>query len=319
MKLSIVVIGRNEAANLERALHSAAVAIGRLGAEYADSELLYVDAGSTDASAEIARRNPSVRLLELDAATAAQARNAGIRETSGELVQLLDGDMELDAAWLAAGLARLTATGAAACAGSLVERGAGREFWNTTFGNDWARREGPVDVLGGAALWRRSALEWLGGFDERLPVGEDPDLALRARNAGFELQQLEQVMATHDLGLDGPVAWWRRGLSVGRSRVIVTLLHGDRPEVRRALFAPITALFALVVLLVGGLAFHALLLVIAACAALGLLARHVLRSVRSGLDLGSALVHGVHVYAVKLPIALGAIGALSTSDGGIQR
>src|SRR3954469_10648510 len=93
----IVVIGRNEAENLQTCLKSIPLGI----------PIVYSDSQSTDGSAEIAERFGAtvVQMVSHEIASAARARNLGfgrLMQLQPELqfVQFVDGDCELDPAWL---------------------------------------------------------------------------------------------------------------------------------------------------------------------------------------------------------------------------
>lgn len=296
--VSVVVIGRNEGPRLSRALR----AVERATHSIAESvEVVYVDSASSDGSVDVARGFEGVRIVELDPehVGAAAARNAGIAVSTGRYVQLVDGDMELDVRWLPPAVAYLESRAAAAVAGTLMERELGQSPWTRAFGQDWWRPPGPAETLGGAALWRRDVLDRLGGFDTSLRVGEDPDLALRARDAGHELWVLDVPMATHDLDLRTAAQYWRRAVSVGESRANVGARHESRS---RDLVRPLTA--ATVVALATAVAPVATLCVLALTALL-LVARRAVLDLAEGSRPVDALVHALHVYAVRLPVALG--------------
>lgn len=65
-------------------------------------EILLVDNGSTDASAEIARQSPGVRLLEEPTRGAYAARNTGLRHATAPVLAFTDADCVVDRDWLAA-------------------------------------------------------------------------------------------------------------------------------------------------------------------------------------------------------------------------
>ncbi|MBC9929590.1 glycosyltransferase family 2 protein [Chitinophaga qingshengii] len=71
-----------------------------VGQTYSNTELLFVNDGSTDSSAEIlkaaAEKYPNVRLLHQDNAGQGAARNNGLDNATGEFVLFLDGDDWLD-------------------------------------------------------------------------------------------------------------------------------------------------------------------------------------------------------------------------------
>ena len=94
MKISVVIPLYNEEENvaeLQRQLHAALT-----GLEY---EIVFVDDGSKDATAERVERRPDVRLLEFECnAGQSAAMYAGIHVATGDVIALLDGDLQNDPA-----------------------------------------------------------------------------------------------------------------------------------------------------------------------------------------------------------------------------
>ena len=87
--ISVVIPAYNSAAQLARALDSV------LAQTRPAEEILVVDDGSTDATAEVARSyGDAVRLIAQANAGAAAARNAGIRAARGTWIAFLDADDE---------------------------------------------------------------------------------------------------------------------------------------------------------------------------------------------------------------------------------
>jgi len=313
--LSIVVIGLNEERNLERCLRSA------LGGHWPPEarEVLYVDSGSTDRSLQIARSLQGVEVLELQdpRPNAAKGRNLGWRAARGELVQFLDGDMELDAGWLALAAATLPAPPQAAQAQGAVVEGDRHNLFHRIFELDWTPRTGPVRSSGGAALYRRALLCALGGFDEALPEGEEPDLCWRIRNLlGLEVWKLAAPMCLHDLGMRTVGQWWRRTARTGRAYATLGLRYwGSRDPLYRKELLNILALGALFLL--------APLLALALrswwpmAVLLGLLAALVARKTwqcrgRAG-SWSLALAYALHIYLGRLPLFRGALGRLGST------
>ena len=87
--LSVVVIGRNEGARLERCLQS----IRAMEKPDGEVEIIYVDSASTDGSPQLAESfGAKVIVVQPKRPTAALGRNAGWRAASAPFVLFLDGD-----------------------------------------------------------------------------------------------------------------------------------------------------------------------------------------------------------------------------------
>ncbi len=314
--VSIVVIGLDEGENLHGALRSATREVDRLAGA---AEVIYVDSGSVDDSLEIAAsyRGVKVESIARQAASAARARNAGLRIARGEYVQFLDGDMELETAWIARATATMSENRASAAVGRIHERRLERTVWNRAFGQDWRVPAADEDRIGGASLWSRDALLTLGGFDETLRFGEDPDLSLRARKAGHRIVGLDRPMVTHDLDLRSFRGYWRRALAVGESRANLAIRHRSRETVTEVL-RPIAwlALAVMAIVGLGGLAMAgafgtaASLATIAALGLGALIARDARRRRLAGVPRTNAIVHAIHGRFVRIPVGLGALLAI---------
>lgn len=212
--IGLVVIGRNEGERLRVCLQSV------LGAGRA---VVYVDSGSIDGSVPLARGLGAV-VLALDMAvpfTAARARNAGWRELARlapdvRYVQFVDGDCELNPGWLPAAQAFLDANpGHAVVAGRLRERYPERSVFNRLCDMEWNTPIGDTKACGGIALMRLAPLQAAGGFRDDLIAGEEPELCVRLRAAGWKIYRLDAEMALHDADMLHWRQWWRRSVRGG--------------------------------------------------------------------------------------------------------
>jgi len=178
--VSVIIPCYGQAAFLEEAIQSVLVQT------YAQVEIVVVDDGSPDNAARLAMRFPWVRCVRQANAGLAAARNAGIRESEGELLVFLDADDRLLPRALETGVAELRTHPEAAFAFGRYRRvGAdGRPLDN----DDQPRPDAdPYSVflrynyagIPATGIFRRSALEDAGNFDETLPGAEDYDLGLR--------------------------------------------------------------------------------------------------------------------------------------------
>lgn len=95
MKFSLIICGYNEEDNLDRCLSSC------LSLDYPknDYEIIYVDNNSRDRSLEIAKKYP-IKTYNESKQGLSEARNTGIKKSTGEILVFLDADLELDRDYL---------------------------------------------------------------------------------------------------------------------------------------------------------------------------------------------------------------------------
>jgi len=192
---SIVVIARNEAATITACLES----VQRAFAD-ASHEIIFVDSGSTDDTLALARRFP-IRIVEVPSTwpkRPAVGRHIGWTLCRGTWVLFLDGDCTFEAAWIAPALAALTNDPTLAAVA-----GASRGVLRRSDGNETVSDQYPdadydaPEHLSGSAVYRRTALERVGGFNPFLRAHEEPELGARLRKAGYTMRRLRTPMTAH--------------------------------------------------------------------------------------------------------------------------
>jgi len=212
--VSVVVIGRNEGARLERCLRSVAAM------ELADftTETIYVDSGSSDGSVALAERL-GARTVALQAArpTAALGRNAGWRIARGEIILFLDGDTVLHPRFVADSLPDFADPTVAIVWGHRREMAPEQSIYNRVLDLDWVYAPGLTAFCGGDALFRRDVLERTGGFDETLIAGEEPELCRRILGLGFAILHVDRAMTGHDLAMTKFSQYWKRATRAGHA------------------------------------------------------------------------------------------------------
>jgi glycosyltransferase involved in cell wall biosynthesis len=200
--VSVVIAAHNQAAWLDQAIAS-------VRAQHReDWELVVVDDGSTDGTAEVVARHgddPRIRCLRQARQERAAARNRGIAESSGDLVAFLDADD----VWLPEKLARQLAVLA-------EEPGAAFCYTLARFidaqGNPLPVRKPPHALRGrifpqlmranriilSSVVVRRAALEQVGLFDPTIrPLRcEDWDLWLRLAR-GFSVAVVDEELTLY--------------------------------------------------------------------------------------------------------------------------
>ncbi|KRB82539.1 hypothetical protein ASE00_10835 [Sphingomonas sp. Root710] len=223
--IAAVVIGRNEGARLDCCLASL------------DGLLtIYVDSGSTDGSPGRARA-AGVEVIELDPRqgySAARGRNAGlvrlIADPAIAYVQMLDGDCVLAPGWISAGAAALDAEPElGAISGELREADPDASLYAWLCDIEWSAPPGPVPLFAGNVLLRADAVRRTGFYRPGMIAGEDPDYAIRMREAGWKVGRIAEPMAVHSAGIARFGQWWRRTVRAGHAFAELTALHPRSP------------------------------------------------------------------------------------------
>ncbi len=225
MSIAAVVIGRNEGGRL----------IACLDALAGVSAVIYVDSGSTDGSVAAAQAR-GAQVVSLDMSqpfTAARARNAGLaRLPDGtELVQLLDGDCVVQDGWIGQAAAFLEAhPQVGVVCGRRREMYPQSSVYNALIDAEWDTPMGEARACGGDALMRVAALRDAGGYREDLIAGEEPELCVRLRQAGWRIWRLDAEMTAHDAQIMRFGQWWQRSKRAGHAFAEGAALHGAAPE-----------------------------------------------------------------------------------------
>ena len=203
-RVSVIVPARNAEATLGQTLASIAAQT------YTDWEVVVVDDGSTDATADIARSfaGALVLLSHSESMGPSAARNTAARRAGGELLAMLDADDE----WRPGYLAHVVGRYDDACA-------RGRRVGLVTCDAELVAEDGPVgqthqarvgvklpvtldqllrrNVLTPMALCPRDVFFAAGGYDERLAFGEEYDLWIRIAEMGYEIVTDPDVLAVY--------------------------------------------------------------------------------------------------------------------------
>jgi glycosyltransferase involved in cell wall biosynthesis len=183
--VGVVVPVRDGAAHLAAALGSV------LSQVPPPVDVVVVDGGSTDGSAELAAAHAGVRVVAQSGIGLSQARNQGMAEVLGDVICFCDADDRWPEGSLAA---RLEALGpdvdvvvgqvsTEALAGEVVPDHRVADLGRPTRG--WTP---------GAVLVRREAAEAVGGFDEALTIGGDHDWLVRLTQAAPAVARVDEVV-----------------------------------------------------------------------------------------------------------------------------
>lgn len=227
--VSVVMPVRNGAATLPAALE----ALLREG-QGRPFELLVIDDGSRDGSAEIVKTMASdrVRLLHGRGLGAAAAINQGLAEARYPYVAQVDQDVVVEPGWLDRLVNALESSGAAAAQGCYVVA-PGASLPARIMALDLTTRyarigDGWTDhVCTGNVVWRRDAILGIGGLDENLGYGYDNDLSYRLGAAGHRMLIVHEARAVHHWR-EGWTGYLRQQYGFGYGRLDVVARHRDR-------------------------------------------------------------------------------------------
>jgi glycosyltransferase involved in cell wall biosynthesis len=176
---------------------------------YDDFEVVVVDDGSSDGSAEEAEADAAagrpVRVLRRTGEGAVRARQHGVAEARGEILAFTDSDCVPDPTWLAAGVAAVD-DGAAVVQGHTRSARRRRPLERSL----WVEDDGLYPTCN--VFYRRDVFDRAGGFDgdlgarygfraggraRGLGFGEDTLLGWRARRLGGAAYAPDAVVAHH--------------------------------------------------------------------------------------------------------------------------
>ena len=268
MKFSVIVPVFNAAATLPALIAS----LDALKCK--DFEVLFVDDGSTDASADLIAGTGRRLISMADNRGPARCRNAGAAQAVGEILVFTDADCRVHPLWLDAFDQALADGNADAVMGRLVlmpSTPLGDAISALGFpagGSVGFDKIWPVDADGFTeslstcnCAVRREVFCTLGGFAEDFPFagGEDSFLAYSLRRKGYRIRYWPEAIAWHPARarLDDFIAWqFKRGFSsylfarrvegkrgfVGmRGRSSINVLQKSREDGRAARVATLLA------------------------------------------------------------------------------
>jgi GT2 family glycosyltransferase len=216
-RISVVVAFRNAERTLADCLDSL------LELAYPDYEVIMVNDGSTDRSADIMKRYPFVAVTHEKNLGISAGRNSGLRAATGQIVAYIDSDARADADWLTY----------LAC--TYLEQGmAGVGGPNPVPPDDaWVAQcvfrapGGPTQVMlddvtaehipGCNMSFLKSALEAIGGFDEQFTTAaDDVDICWRLIDAGYRIGFNASAVVWHHRR-PSIRAYWRQQVGYGLS------------------------------------------------------------------------------------------------------
>jgi glycosyltransferase involved in cell wall biosynthesis len=210
--ISFIVIGRNEEKNLFTCIESIFNAIKHNNILH--YEVIYVDSNSKDDSINIAQRFNEVKIFRIiGECNAAIGRNIGAKESTGDILYFIDGDMEISKEFLALVLNNKQHLKFDFVTGETVD---------VIDGTIHQARTSNKTLPGGIFLINRKIWIMAEGMKTRFKTGEDLDLGLRLYKLGFSLVMKKELITYHHTKpyLDNTKIWkmlWDKSFFYSRS------------------------------------------------------------------------------------------------------
>jgi glycosyltransferase involved in cell wall biosynthesis len=206
--VSVIVPCFNAAAWIREALHSVATQCFR------DLEVLAIDDGSTDGTGRIINAEfPEVTVISTPNQGVSRARNIGTKSASGSFLQYLDADDILGSGKVRAQVDALQNSGADVAYGDWQRLEPGSDgFVPGRVVNRRMKRHPELELFSdfwcppAAYLFRRSIVERVEGWNERLPVIQDARFALDCALHGGRFVHCDGLMAYYRAHASGSLS-----------------------------------------------------------------------------------------------------------------
>lgn len=318
--VSIIVIGRNEGDRLARCLKS----IHQIHQGSFQTELIYVDSASTDQSVIVANEH-GAKVVEINPKRpcAAVGRNAGLAIAHGDYVLFLDGDTILHPDFLQKALQAICQPHVAVVWGHRREMNPNQSIYVKAMDLDWIYKAGVSEFCGGDALMKTYVLRSVGGFNDTLIAGEEPELCRRIRQQGYVILHIDAPMTLHDLAIHKFSAYWKRAFRAGHAYAEISNRFKDsddplwKADARKNMVRGSLYIGALIALVFSGIV--PLLLPLLACGFAAITAR-TYRQCRWKSDNQLTLwLYALHSHFQQIPILCGQLSFYWHRQRGIKK
>lgn len=218
--------------NAERTMRSCLESLTHL--KYRNYEVVIVDDGSRDRTAEIAMDFPQFRLIRQPNKGLSVARNVGLHAACGEIIAYTDSDCVVDPDWLTLMVSAMVEGGFDGCGGpnyaphedgrveACVAASPGAPC-HVLVGDDRAEH-----LAGCNMAFSKTALVALDGFDPRFTAaGDDVDICWRMLEAGYRLGYAPAAFVWH-FRRNTVKAYYGQQRGYGRAEAALYLKYPER-------------------------------------------------------------------------------------------
>lgn len=198
--LSFIIIGRNEGWKLTKCLMSVfeTIKFNKLD----DAEVIYVDSQSTDDSIDRAKAFEQIKIFLITGeCNAAIARNIGAKESKGDILFFIDGDMEIEKEFLTHAILN-NQLKYDCVTGHRIDYAYDNndnllEIRTGTFTNKIPDEEQSLKTNGGIFLIKKDVWEALNGMLTKYRRSQDIDLSLRLIKKSYKIIRLPKIITKH--------------------------------------------------------------------------------------------------------------------------
>ncbi|MCK4821184.1 glycosyltransferase [bacterium] len=178
-------------------------------------EIIIVDNGSTDNTAEIIRTYSGVRYVFEEVASSYAARNAGAKVARGDILAFIDSDSRADKLWLLEAVKLMKRYD---IVGGMILNKDSEKYYLALFDEIIvnANRELSVKnkkIYGGNFFLKKVLFAEMGGFDSNVISGGDTLLSSIALQRGYSIGFAEKAVVYHPV--DGFIKRFRRSFRIG--------------------------------------------------------------------------------------------------------
>lgn len=194
--ISFIVIGKNESAHLNECLNAIFVCINKYYLK--QYEIVFVDSNSTDNSIEIASSFNEVKIIKaLSKFNAAIARNMGAKETTGNILFFIDGDMIIDPDFLSSALNDNQDLKFDFLTGNIIHKTYNQNYFAHPAPKAHTNTMKSFNACG-AYIINRTTWENVGGMNTKYNAIEDSDLLFKLLQNNIFFYKIPKTICIHN-------------------------------------------------------------------------------------------------------------------------